>query len=369
MQLTKLKLNNFRNYLENEINFHPFLNILVGDNAQGKTNILEAIYYLSTGKSHRTNKEQEMILWGEKDLNVKGWIDTKNGPLEISIIAKTGTRKLFKINGIDKKKIGHLLGNFNVVLFSPEDLYLIKGNPAARRKFLDEEISQVNPKYYYYLSQYQRIVFQRNELLKNLRSGKGDPDTLELWDQQLANIGSLIITKRIEVLKKLNPLARLMHRKITNGLENLEIKYVPSVEISSNLREEEIRDKIIKECALIKREEIARGLTLRGPHRDDLLFCINEQDVRAYGSQGQQRTTVLSLKLAEIEFMKSEAGEYPVLLLDDVMSELDENRRIYLLESIKDRIQTFVTTTNLHYFEEKVKKEGIIFKVIKGKVV
>lgn len=368
LQLKELKLRNYRNYKDLGLEVHPFLNILVGNNAQGKTNILESIYYLSVGKSHRTNKDQEIVNWESQDFFIKGIIETKNNNLNLEIAYQNGTKKQIKINGIDKRKIGNLLGNFNVVIFSPEDLYLVKGSPTGRRKFLDEEISQVNPQYYHYLNQYFKVLVQRNELLKNIRSNKQSTETLEMWDYQLAKFGALVTIKRIEVLKKLNPLARLMHRKITNGNENLEIKYCSSVEFKNNEKDDEIEEKILKQCQLTRKEDICRGITSMGPHRDDLNFFINDKEVKAFGSQGQQRTTVLALKLAELEYMKSERGEYPVLLLDDVMSELDEKRRIYLLEAIKDKIQTFVTTTNLHYFEEKIDKQGQIFKVEGGQI-
>ncbi len=366
MILENLVLRNFRNYHAKEVEFSPFFNIITGLNAQGKSNLLEAISFLSIISSFRGAKELDMIRWGQQYFFLKGLIKKNIGDYTLSLGYNIENKRVIKVNGNQRKKISDVLGIFNSVVFSPEDLNIIKNGPSARRKYLDREMIQLFPAYYFSLIQYQKIINQRNNLLKAIREKKSKKEMLDIWDQQLIDYGSKIIKKRLEVLQKLVPLARLIHRKITYGQEELELTY-ESLEQEENLKNFSF-EKIINVFReiLIKNKnlEILRGFSLTGPHRDDIKITINGIDVRKFGSQGQQRTTALSLKMAELELMKSEIGEYPVLLLDDVMSELDENRRSHLLIFMGEKIQTFITTTDYTFHL----KEGLIFNISGGEI-
>jgi len=366
--LKKLFLKNFRNYHFQEIEFPEGINIFFGENAQGKTNLLEAIYLLSLGRSYRTNRDQDLIKWQEKGFLIKGIGEREKRTLTIEVSFTLGTKKEVKVNGQEQKKLSILLGLLNVVIFSPADLQLIQGSPGERRKFLDTEISQVSPQYNYHLHQYNKALQQRNNLLRKLREKRKNLDLLSIWDQQITGFGSKIIKKRLESLKKLAILAKLMHRKITSNQETLELKYISSCEPVEEKMEEEIRNIFQEKLEKIRQEEIARGMTLVGPHRDDFAAFINGINVKNFGSQGQQRTSVLALKLAELEFMKSESGEYPLLLLDDVMSELDQERREHLLKVVKQKIQTFITTTDLKDFPEEFLQEANLYQIKKGQL-
>lgn len=348
MRVKELSLYNYRNYVNLSLEFKHNLNIFIGSNAQGKTNILESIYFSAMGRSHRTSTDNELIRWYQPA-----------GSITITFFRQDIENKLvFKFVNNQNKEIilnGHnirlreLIGQLNVVMFSPEDLMLIKGAPLGRRKFLDSEISQANPAYYRNLLKYNRILAQRNNLLKKIREYKAESATLDTWDEQLASLAAVIVCKRQEALKKISMLANLMHRKITNNKENLTITYFQT---SLNDTVKNLEEWYCKKLKENRQMDISRGSTSVGPHRDDLVFTVNGINLKNYGSQGQQRTGVLAIKLAEIEFIKSEAGEYPILLLDDVMSELDASRREQLLSFIKDRVQTFITATEPKYFSE-----------------
>lgn len=367
MFLQEIGLTNFRNYENTAIEVSPNLNLLIGDNAQGKTNLLESVYLAAVGKSHRTNKDQDLVRWSADFFRIRLAVNKGPSVLNLEINYSRDKRKQYKINGVPKNKLAELLGNFNAVLFAPEHLMLVKGSPQERRRFLDAEISQTNPLYYHNLQEYLRVVVQRNNCLKATK-GKKVQETLAVWDSQLVETGIKLILKRVEVLKKLNPLARLVHRKITNGKENLEIIYKSTLGEISGLSVEEIRALFFERIKENFQQEIVRGFSLVGPHRDDLLLRVNDYELRLYGSQGQQRTTALALKMAELEFIRAETGQYPVLLLDDVMSELDYNRRMFLLESIQDRVQTFVTATGTDCFPESILKKARIFLIHGGQV-
>lgn len=369
MFLQEISLINFRNYNQITTQVGPYLNIIIGDNAQGKTNLLEAVYLAAIGKSHRSNRDQELVKWSSNFFRIILSINKGSSILKLEINYTLEKRKQYKINGVNKDKLVDLLGNFNAVLFAPEHLMLVKGSPHERRHFLDSEISQTNPVYYYNLQQYIRVLQQRNNFLRGIKGSQVKPEMLEVWDHQLIDLGTKIISKRMEVLKKLNPLARLVHRKITDGQENMEINYNSTLGEVVNLSSEKISERFLELLQQNFKQEVKRGYTLIGPHRDDLILKVNEYDVRLYGSQGQQRTTALALKLAELEFIKAETGQYPVLLLDDVMSELDYSRRMFLLESIQDKIQTFVTATGLEYFPEKYMEKAFLYKIKKGNIV
>jgi len=368
--LNKIFLKSFRNYAAQEIAFREGINIFYGENAQGKTNLLEAIYLLSLGRPYRVQRDQDLVKWEEAGFLVKGIAEKDKRTLIIEVSFTLGGKKAIKINGLEQKKLRALLGLLNVVIFSPTDLQLIQGSPGERRRFLDLEISQVNPQYGHYLHQYGRVLQQRNNLLRELRERKKNLDLLVVWDTQLIDWGSKIIKKRLDSMKKLSILAKLMHRKITSHKETLELKYLSSCR---NLEEkiaqgEEIEHIFKQNLEKIKEEEIHRGMTMIGPHRDDFSSFINGINVKTFGSQGQQRTAVLSLKLAELEFMKAETGEYPLLLLDDVMSELDQERREHLLKVVRQRIQTFITTTDLEDFPQEFLTEASLYQISKGQI-
>ncbi|MCC5909520.1 MAG: DNA replication/repair protein RecF [Clostridiaceae bacterium] len=364
MIVDQLKLINFRNYKELQLQFHPKLNVFVGENAQGKTNVIEALYVCAIGKSFRTNKDQELINMSSKQTYIKVKVNKVNDDKQIEVALSEEKGKKIKVNKLQLDKYGDLLGTLNVVLFSPEDLKIIKEGPGERRRFINNEISQIIPKYYYTLNQYNKILQQRNKVLKNFR---GKAIDLEVWDQQLIDNGASLMIYRRNFIKRIAILAKLMHRKITEGIETLEVKYDSNVKVTE---EDELKD--VKERLYIKLKEnqpmeLRRRLTLTGPHRDDLIFKINGLDVKNYGSQGQQRTAVLSLKLAELELMKGEVGEYPILLLDDVMSELDIKRQNYLIKNLKN-VQTFITTTMSDHLNIKTDMDDKLFKVQNGEI-
>ncbi|ATW26408.1 DNA replication/repair protein RecF [Candidatus Formimonas warabiya] len=366
MNLSKLVLKNFRNYGTKEIDFHPLVNVITGLNAQGKSNLLEAIGYLSTLSSFRGAKDLDMVRWGCPYFFLEGLIKKNTGDYTISLGYNLENKKLLKVNGSARKKFNEVLGILNSVVFSPEDLNIVKLGPAARRKYLDGEMMQLFPTYYFTLMQYQKIIQQRNNLLKEIREKKQQEEMLDIWDEQLGENGAKIIKKRLEVLQKLAPLARLTHRKITEGEEELEITYesVDQEEILKKITWEKIKEILHTMIRENRKNEIIKGVSLFGPHRDDLKLMVNGIDVRKFGSQGQQRTTALSLKMAELELMKSETGEYPILLLDDVMSELDEKRRSHLIAMMGDKIQTFITTTDMAFHF----REGQVMKVFQGEI-
>jgi len=364
MKVTKIILGNYRNYINLTLNFTQNINIFIGDNAQGKTNILEAIYYAAMGHSHRTNTDAELIRWQQDSASISIFFSRLTIENNLLFKFKVNQKKEIIANSYTIKS-NELIGLLNVVLFSPEDLMLIKGMPNMRRRFLDIEISQISPVYYQQLLKYSRIVSQRNTLLKKIREHKEKPEMLDAWDEQLAIVGSQIVKKRCIVIKKLAMLANLMHRKITNNKENLTVVYqkhgIDGTDIESLV--EEYKSKLVE----LRQNDIWRGSTSVGPHRDDLIISVNGVNLRTYGSQGQQRTGVLALKLAELEFIKSEAGEYPILLLDDVMSELDASRREHLIAFIQDRIQTFITATEEKYFPDN--KFGKFHHVVNGTIM
>jgi DNA replication and repair protein RecF len=364
MKVNRLILRNFRNYEYLTLDFTQMITIFVGENAQGKTNILESIYLGAMGRSHRTNTDSELVMWNVEAGSIEIVFDRLNIENNLKFKVYRQQAKDIMYNGY-KIKPKEVVGLLNVVLFSPEDLSLVKGMPSLRRRFLDTEISQASPQYYQQLLKYNRILLQRNMLLKKIKEKKEKPDMLSPWDLQLAHMCSKIVNKRLEALKKLAMLANLMHRKITANKENLAVIYHHSgfSENTAQFTAEEYLAKLQEN----HQQDIFRGSTGVGPHRDDIVLTVNGINLRTFGSQGQQRTGVLSLKLAELEFIKSETAEYPVLLLDDVMSELDASRREHLLSFIKDRVQTFITATEEKYFPEQ--KFGKFHYVKNGKVV
>jgi DNA replication and repair protein RecF len=365
MYVKFLELRNYRNYSLLNLNLSKGLNIFVGENAQGKTNVVEAIYYLSTLRSHRTSKDKELINWEKERAYIKGIVDKNYGSCTIEILLSSLDKKGIKINGVKLSKASEVMGSVNAVMFSPEDLRLVKEGPAVRRRFIDNELYQIRPKYHHTLQQYNHVLLQRNNLLKTAYKSPSVKFTAEVFSEQLAEYGAYITEVRHEFIKKLSLISRLIHRKITNGREELEISYeCDSGEFKDR---KSTREYLLSYYLENIDDDIKKGYTLRGPHRDDLLININGTDVRAYGSQGQQRTAALSLKLSELEIIKSEVGEYPILILDDVLSELDITRQNYLLDTLKN-VQTILTCTSLNDINEFHFEEKEVFVVREGTV-
>lgn len=367
MKLNNLKLVGYRNYSELNLDFYDCTNILIGKNAQGKTNILESVCYAAMGSSFRTNNESDLIMWGRPGSSITLHFQRMGVDNKLEFIFEREKRRRIIHNG-SNIRVKDLIGVFNAVLFSPEDLNLIKGAPAGRRKFLDVEISQASPAYYDDLVKYNRLLQQRNTLLKNIREHRAKKSMLDMWDDQLVECGTRIIKKRIEAVKKLNMLANLMQRRISTNEENLFISYfIKGLNEPVDKIEENLNLWYNEALLRVKDEDIFKGSTSIGPHRDDINIYVNGIDLKSFGSQGQQRTGVLSMKLSELEFIRSEKGEYPVLLLDDVMSELDRDRRQQLLDFIKkENIQTIITATDQAYFPEL--DTGVFYLVNDGNV-
>ncbi|MBQ3514176.1 MAG: DNA replication/repair protein RecF [Lachnospiraceae bacterium] len=357
MIVTSLQLADFRNYDFLDIHFDENTNILYGNNAQGKTNILEALYICVTTKSHRGGKDKEMIRFGKEEAHIKVMLEKKGIPRKIDIHLKNHKSKGIAIDGIPIKKSSELLGLLNIVFFSPEDLSIIKNGPAERRKFMDVELCQLNNIYFHHFSQYQKVLNQRNNLLKQLIKEPYLMDTLEIWDKQLIEHGSIIIEEREKFIIRLNAIIKEIHNKLTGNKEEIQILY------EKNTKKEQFLENLNHK----KSSDLKSLTTQTGPHRDDMAFMVNGIDIRKFGSQGQQRTVALSLKLAEIQLVKSIIKDTPILLLDDVMSELDHDRKNYLLESIKD-IQTIITCTGLDEFIKGRLNIDKIFQVTEGTV-
>lgn len=366
MFIKELFLKNYRSYNELGIQFDNNVNVILGENAQGKTNVMESIYVLAMAKSHRTSNDKDLIRWDQEYAKIEGRIQKQHGvlPMELTI-SKKG--KKAKCNHIEQQKLSQYVGNINVVMFAPEDLHLVKGSPQVRRRFIDMEIGQVSPIYLHDMSQYQKILQQRNHYLRLLQIKKQTDETmLDILTEQFISVAAKIVLKRYEFLRLLESWALPIHSGISRGLETLKIQYKPSVDVSEDQDLSKMIEVFQEKFVKIKTRELERGVTMFGPHRDDLVFFVNGRDVQTFGSQGQQRTTALSLKLAEIELIHSEKGEYPILLLDDVLSELDDFRQSHLLNTIQGKVQTFVTTTSVDGIDHQTLKEASMFKVELG---
>ena len=366
MKLNELHVKNFRNYEEVHLSFKKGLVIFLGENAQGKTNLLESIFVLAMTRSHRTSQEQELIGWNQESAYIKGTLQKKHATLPLEILLTKKGRKT-KINHIEQKKLSSYIGQMNVILFAPEDLSLVKGSPQLRRRFLDMEIGQIDPIYLYDLVQYQKILKQRNHYLKQLAEKKQTDELyLDVLTEQLVEFGSKIFFARQHFVERLEHWANQLHDKISQGKEQLAMEYVSSLPLKAQMPLVEIQ-KSFKELLDKNRDkERFRQMTTIGPHRDDLIFLINDKNVQTFGSQGQQRTTALSVRLAEIDLIYEETGEYPILLLDDVMSELDDARQLHLLKTIEGKVQTFLTTTTLEHLKNKMTVEPEIYYVQQG---
>lgn len=357
MIVKSLELKDYRNYDSLNMQFHSGTNILYGENAQGKTNILEAVYLCGTTKSHRGSKDREMIMFHKDEAHVRIILEKNQINHKIDLHLKKNKAKGVAIDGVPIKRQSELFGMLNLVFFSPEDLYIIKNGPGERRRFLDLELCQLNKIYLYYLTNYNKTLAQRNNLLKQISFNRNLMDTLYIWDSKLIEYGQNIIDTRTEFISRLNDLVREIHMKLTGGREMLILQYEP------NVKRQDFELKLKKSLE----RDLALKMTNVGPHRDDLCFLVGEVDIRKYGSQGQQRTAALSVKLAEIELVKSEIKENPILLLDDVLSELDRQRQTQLLNSIGD-LQTIITCTGLEEFINHRFEYNNIFHVVNGMV-
>lgn len=359
LKVNSLKLKNFRNYDLLNVEFDGSTNIFYGNNAQGKTNILEAVYLSGTTKSHRGSKDRDMIRFGEDESHIETVVE-KNGIIyQIDMHLKKNSPKGIAINKMPIRKASELFGIVNLVFFSPEDLNIIKNGPAERRRFIDLELSQLDKVYLNNLSNYNRIVNQRNHLLKELSfGGKKDlSDTLEIWELQMVQYGERLIARRKEFVEQINGIIAKIHQRLTGGKESLKIIYEPS---TGDLPFEQALNRY-------RERDLRMKSTTVGPHRDDIGFLIGDMDIRKYGSQGQQRTAALSLKLSEIELVKLATHDTPILLLDDVLSELDKHRQNYLLDSIHD-IQTLITCTGVEDFVNHRFSINKVFHVQNGQV-
>ncbi|CQR45795.1 DNA replication and repair protein RecF [Paraliobacillus sp. PM-2] len=369
MHIQELSLANYRNYQDLSVTFDDKVNVIIGENAQGKTNLMEAIYVLAFSKSYRTPRDKELIQWEQNYAKIKSKVYKRKQtfPLEIQFSSKG---KKAKINHLEQRRLSDYIGALNVVMFAPEDLNLVKGSPQIRRRFIDMEIGQIQPVYIYHLGQYQKILKQRNHLLKDLQRRKSkDLTMLEVLTEQLIEHASVILEKRFLFLDLLRKWAGPIHKGISREKENMEIGYLASIDVSEMEDREKIRAKYTNSFHYMVDKEIDRGNTQIGPHRDDLIFYVNGKDVQTYGSQGQQRTTALSLKLAEIDLIKSEVGEYPILLLDDVLSELDQYRQSHLLHTIQGKVQTFVSTTSISDIQHDTIHQAELFHVENGSII
>ena len=357
MIIKSIELCNFRNYEREEFHFNEGTNVLYGDNAQGKTNVLEAIFVGGTTKSHKGSKDSDMIMKGREEAHLRYFVEKRDCTYKVEIHMRKGRTKGIAIDGLPISSSKELMGLCNIIFFSPEDLGIIKDGPEQRRRFMDMELCQMNKAYLYYLTQYKKILKQRNALLKQIQQNSNLKETLEIWDEQLVEQGSKLIEIREQFVQEIAAIMKEKHRNLTGGQEDIEVKYKPNCpakDFSRQLFMEGERDVVL-------------GTTTVGPHRDDIQFFINGQEVKVYGSQGQKRTAALSLKMAEIEIVEKTIGEKPILLLDDVLSELDRNRQNYLLEYIKG-IQTIITCTGLEEFVTNGININQTFEIVNGKI-
>lgn len=358
MEINSIEVGNFRNYGTAKLEFHSHTNILYGDNAQGKTNILEAIFVCGTTKSHKGCKDKELIRLGQDEAHIRMFIEKKHVQHKIDIHLRHNKAKGIAIDGIPIKRSSELLGLANIIFFSPEDLKIVKNGPSERRRFINLELSQLDKVYLYELGEYNKALMQRNKLLKQIYFTPPLISTLDIWDEKLAELGSKIIVSRGKFIEKLSLITKKINENLTGNREHTELLYEPDVkpeDFLGTLRK--TRDKDLHFLS-----------TSAGPHRDDLCFINNGVDIRKYGSQGQQRTCALSLKLAEIKLVKEVTNDTPVLLLDDVLSELDRNRQNYLLDNIDD-IQTIITCTGLQEFIDGRISLDRVFCISDGTVI
>jgi DNA replication and repair protein RecF len=389
MYLKTLHLRQFRNYLDQQVEFTAPKTILVGDNAQGKSNLLEAVELLSLLRSHRTSRDRDLVRTGEAIAQITAHLERRNGTAELSLTLRSNGRRTVTLNGITQRRQLDFLGTLNLVQFSSLDLELVRGGPERRRNWIDTLLVQLEPVYAYILQQYNQVLRQRNALLRNsqepedlpvqdmewnlppdsppLAAPLPQPNQFALWDAQLAVTGTRVVRRRKRVLQRLAPLALAWHRAISGSTEDLEIHYNPSVTLEQD-EPEAVRQAFLQKIQERAIAEHYQGTSLVGPHRDEIEFSINQTSARQYGSQGQQRTLVLALKLAELALIEEVIGEPPLLLLDDVLAELDLHRQNQLLDTIQDRFQTLITTTHLGSFDAKWLHSSQVFTVKAGQL-
>jgi DNA replication and repair protein RecF len=396
--LKHLSLANFRNYVRLELELSPGITLIQGENAQGKTNLLEAIYYLATARSPYAKTDRELINWlaEEEELTFARLVgqtqkDTALQRLEITLLKEPtpeadgySLKKQIRINGVPKRVLD-LIGQLNVVIFMPQDIDLVAGSPSGRRRYLDTAICQFDPRYCRTLRRYGRILTQRNHLLRQLQERRGNRDQLRFWDEKLAEDGAYLVARRREVIAELEELARAVHLELTGHDEHLSLRYKPSIRMPNKhyqiplelgsegildvgYSESSIRESFLEQLREITSEEIQRGMSLIGPHRDDLRFLAGGVDMNIYGSRGQQRTLVLALKLAEAKLLAKETGEQPIMLLDEVMSELDEARRRYLMKVVKNSQQAILTTTHWNAYSSDFLAQATLLRVQEGRI-
>lgn len=363
MYIEKLKLENYRNYSEIEMDFDPNVNIILGENAQGKTNLIEAIYISSMGKSFRNSNDKDLVKFDADMCRVNTCYKKFDEDKSVEIAINNTGKKYIKVDGLAAKKISELMENILTVIFSPEDLKIIKEDPAKRRNFVDRELCQLKISYFNNLSNYKKTLKQRNSYLKESNI---DKNMLDVFNMQLAQYGAKIIKERMEFVKKLNKISQKIHNEITNGRENIEIKYVSNIPVEE--KTELIEINFLNALKNSESQDLIHKNTSRGPHKDDLKVLINKIDAKKFGSQGQQRTAALALKLAEINLIIEEKEETPILLLDDVMSELDSERQKYLVNGLKN-IQIFLTTTELVEEVRQSLPHGKIINIKKGEII
>ena len=358
MYIEKIILNHFRNYDEQVIKLNPHINVFYGNNAQGKTNILESIFLCGFGKSFRTSKEKEMIGLGKEYTQVEMQYQKSDRSGKIKVIL--ANKKQIEVNGVKIKKLSELVGNLNLVIFTPDDIQILKNGPAERRRFLDMMIGQLRPNYVYTLNLYLKTLEQRNNYLRQIKEENKSEEMLEIWDEKLAEYAVTIWKYRNEFIEKLKQKIKVIHLQITNEKEELKIEYLSDCKNKENYLE------LLKQR---RKLDIIKGFTTKGIHRDDFQTLINEKEVGIYGSQGQHRTSILTLKLAELYVIYDEIGEYPILLLDDFMSELDENRRKSLLKYIKDTQVIITCTDKMELKDIDLEKEYDYYQVQSGKIL
>lgn len=359
MYIKEIELKDFRNYKELRTSFSKNVNIFLGNNAQGKTNLLEGIYLNAMAKSFKTTKDKELIRFGEEFCKIKtiAFFDDDEHSTEI-VINKEG-KKGVKLDGVKINRTSELLERIFIIIFSPEDLKIVKDEPEKRRKFIDRELCQIKPGYYNDLNNYKRVLKQRNTYLKEDRI---ESSILDIWDHELARYGSKVIARRNEFIKRINEISKEIHKNISGGKENLELNYEPNISFSADLEND-----FYEIISSTRNDDIRNRTTGRGPHKDDLKISADGIDLRKYGSQGQQRTAALSLKLSEIKLIEEEMGEKPILLLDDVLSELDNDRQNFLIHSLGGN-QLFITTTDISGKVARQLPEGKVFKITSGQI-
>ena len=353
MWISRVKIKNFRNYEEQEIELKPNVNVFYGENAQGKTNIIEAIFLCSMGKSFRAKQDKEMIKIDSQNAVVE--IEFQKKDREGKIKIQLGNKKVVYVNGIKIKKLSELLGNLNVVIFNPDDINILKGGPQNRRRFLDIMISQLKPNYMHTLSLYSKTIEQRNKYIRQIKEEEKSESMLDIWDEELSNYAIVISKYRKEFMEKIKNKIKKIHSEITDNKEDIEIEYVTECDD---------KEKYLSLLKQRRKLDIIKGYTTKGIHRDDFVIYINKKQLNIYGSQGQHRTAMLSLKLSEVNIIEEEIDEKPILLLDDFMSELDQKRRNHFLEKINDT-QVIITCTDKIDIENK---NILIYNVKDGKV-